>query len=131
MADSDDQVGEAIEEVVVLTLVYVELSEHPGAPAEDVFAEDFVLLVAGLQFLLLGHKQLVPVSLQTLVVPFAELFGTALTGQDLVFGDEAVVETILEVAQLRLERIDSFEGIIVQLIVFFHSLEDLIGVDDV
>lgn len=61
-------------------MVYVELSEHPGAPAEDVFAEDFVLLVAGLQFLLLGHKQLVPVSLQTLVVPFAELFGTALTG---------------------------------------------------
>lgn len=55
LADPDNQVGEAIEEVVVLTLVYVELSEHSGPPAEDVFAEDFVLLVAGLQFLLLGH----------------------------------------------------------------------------
>lgn len=66
-----------------------------------------------------------------MVVSFTVLFGTALTGQDLVFGDEAVVETILEVAQLRLKRIDSFEGIIVQLIVFFHPLEDLIWVDDV
>lgn len=54
LADPNDEVGEAIEEVVVLALVYVELREHPRSPTEDVFAQDLVLLVAGLQFLLLG-----------------------------------------------------------------------------
>ena len=106
LADPDHEVGEAVEEVVVLTLVDVELREHPRAPAEDVLAQHLVLLFACLQLLLLGHQQLVLVSLEALVVAFPVLLGAALARQDLVLGDEAVVEAVLEVAQLGLEGVD-------------------------
>lgn len=59
------------------------------------------------------------------------LLSATFTGKYLVFGDEAIVETVLEVAQFSLKRVDPFQGIIVQLIVFLHPLEDLIGLDDV
>ena len=131
LADPDHEVGEAVEEVVVLALVDVELGEHPRAPAEDVLAQDLVLLVACLQLLLLGHQQLVLVSLEALVVAFPVLLGAALARQDLVLGDEAVVEAVLEVAQLGLEGVDPFERVIVEFVVFLHALEDLVGVDDV
>lgn len=66
-----------------------------------------------------------------MIVALAVLFSASLTGQDFVFGDEAIVEAFLEIVELCLKCVDSLERVIVKLIVFFHSLENLIGVDDV
>jgi hypothetical protein len=120
LADPHHQVGEAVEEGDILGMGDAVLREHPARPGQDVFLQHLVLLVALLHLVLLRHQQLVIVLLQALVVALRVLRSNSLLGEDLLLGQQSVLEAGLEGSQLSLEGSDSFEGFVVGRIVLLH-----------
>jgi hypothetical protein len=121
VSNAYDQIGEVVDEGVVLTGADAEVFEHVLAPAEDVVLEDFVGDAAVLVFLAFGDQQVVLVLFHALVVAVDQQFGLAFLGKDLVFALHAVVQTGLKSVEVGLECVDSVEGVLVEFIVFFHS----------
>ena len=120
LADPHHQVGEAVEEGDVLRVGDAVLGEHPARPGQDVLLQHLVLLVALLHLVLLRHQQLVLVLLQALVVALCVLRSNSLFREDLLLGQQSVLEAGLKGGQLSLEGSDSLEGFVVGRIVLLH-----------
>lgn len=121
LADPHHQVGEAVEEGDVLRVGDAVLREHPARPGQDVLLQHLVLLVALLHLVLLRHQQLVLVLLQALVVALCVLRSHSLLREDLLLGQQSVLEAGLKGGQLSLEGSDSLESFVVGRIVLLHS----------
>lgn len=120
LADPHHQVGEAVEEGDVLRVGDAVLREHLARPGQDVLLQHLVLLVALLHLVLLRHQQLVLVLLQALVVALRVLRSHSLLREDLLLGEQSVLEAGLEGGQLSLKGSDSLEGFVVGRIVLLH-----------
>jgi hypothetical protein len=96
------------------------LREHPARPGQDVLLQHLVLLVALLHLVLLRHQQLVLVLLQALVVALCVLRSHSLLRENLLFGQQSVLEAGLKGGKLSLEGSDSLEGFVIGRIVLLH-----------
>jgi hypothetical protein len=125
------QIRQAIHKTVALALGYPETLKHSLPPRLDIQHQHFVLGVALQQLLSFREQQLVFILFEALVVVGWQRLELALLRERLVLAESDVLEASFDVPELSFQGVDALEGVVVELVVFLHALEDLVRLGDV